>query len=152
MDKKQAKQILTSRKLVATTGKFTVKCTNTNPFRRENKDGSFTDVTIVNFAAMTPYQLEQAQELFKEGKFQEATNTNLSASQLPGQYIPAKGEIVDVEMDTIENKEGVSILVVGTIVPRKAEEARRISADAFSDEESEEEETVDATKAEAELV
>jgi len=127
MDRKSAAAILNSRKLVNKVGKFTLKVTSAQPFLRTNNDGSITPVTIVNFAGMTSYQLQQATELFKAGKYQEATNLNLSASQLQGQYVPSKGEIVDVEIDTIKNKEGIDILVVGTIVARQAENAAKIS-------------------------
>lgn len=143
MDKKSAVQILNSRKLVNKVGKFTLKVTSTNPFLRP--DG--TAVTIVNFAAMTAYQLGKAKELFAAGEYQEATNLNLSASQLSGRYVPAKGEIVDVEITEIENKEGINILVVDTIVPRQAERATAIS---FSMDD--EEEVVEATATEEALV
>ena len=134
MTRKSAATILNSRKLVNKPGKFTLKVTSAANFIRSNKDGSKTPVTIVNFAAMTPYQLGQAQEHFKAGDFQEATNLNLSASQLAGQYVPAKGEIVDVEVDTIQNNEGIDILVVSSIVPRQAEKAASITG--FSAEDS----------------
>lgn len=139
MDKQQAKQILTSRKLVAGEGKTTLKVTNVNPFMRQLKDGSGSQlVHIVNFAAMTGYQFDKALALFKEGKYQEATNTNLSASQLSGQYVPSKGEIVDVEVTTVKNNDGIDILTISNITPRKAVESAKISASAFDDEETEE--------------
>jgi len=134
MDRKSAAAILNSRKLVNKVGKFTLKVTSAQPFLRTNKDQSTTAVTIVNFAGMTTYQVQKATELFKAGKYQEATNLNLSASQLQGQYVPSKGEIVDVEIDTIKNNDGIDILVVGTIVARQAEAAARISG--FGDDDS----------------
>lgn len=146
MTKESAVQILNSRKLISKEGKFTVKVTSAAPFLRENNDGSKTPVTIVNFAAMTQYQLSQAQELFKTGDYQGATNLNMSASQLSGQFVPLKGEIVDVEVGTIQNKEGINILVVTSIVARQAEKAGTIS---FS---LEEDAVETATKAEAVLV
>lgn len=139
MDKLQAKQILVSRKLVAGEGKTTLKVTNVNPFMRQLKDGSGSQlVHIVNFAAMTAYQLDKAQQLFKAGDYQGATNTNLSASQLSGQYVPSKGEIVDVEVTTILNNDGIEILTVSNITPRKAVESAKISSSLFDDEETEE--------------
>lgn len=146
MTKESAVQILNSRKLIAKEGKFTVKVTSAAPFLRENKDGSTTPVTIVNFAAMTPYQLGEAKKLFAAGDYQGATNLNMSASQLSGQFVPLKGEIVDVEVGTINNKDGVAILVVTSIIARQAEKAGSIS---FSLEEEGEEAAI---KAEAALV
>lgn len=127
LDKKSAIQILNSRVLISTVGKFTVKVTGTQPFMRE--DG--TAVTIINFAAMTQYQLGESKKAFAAGDYDAAANFNLSSSQLSGRYVPAKGEIVDVEISEIENKQGVNILVVDSIVPRQAIKAARIS---FSDE------------------
>lgn len=126
MDKQSAVQILNSRKLIGTEGKFTLKVTSASPFSRENKDGSTSQVMIVNFAAMTSYQEGEARKLFKAGDYQGATNLNMSVSQLPGQYVPSKGEIVDVEVGTINNKDGVAILVITSIIPRKAQSASAV--------------------------
>lgn len=145
MDRKSAVQILNSRKLVNKVGKITLKCTSTNPFMRE--DGTAT--TIVNFNGMTEYQLNKAKELFEAGEYQEATNLNMSASQLSGRFVPSKGEIVDVEITEINNKDGIKILVVDSIIPRKAEAAPRINF--FTEEENEEVEEATAV-AEAEIV
>lgn len=130
MDKQQAKQILSNRVLIPSEGKYTVKVTGTSPFMRGEQA-----TTIVNFAAMTPWQVNKAKEKFNSGNFQEATNTNLTASQLPGQYVPAKGETVDIEVSEIENNDGVKILVVSGIVPRVAQKASAITA--FDDDEEE---------------
>jgi len=132
MDRKSASQILNSRKLIHKVGKVTLKVTSVQPFQRE--DGTLT--TIVNLNGMTAYQLEKAKEHFEAGEYQEATNLNLSSSQLAGRYIPAKGEIVDVEVTEITNKEGINILVVDTIVPRQAEQAPSINMFTAEDEES----------------
>lgn len=137
LDKKSAVQILNSRSLIHSAGKFTVKATSVSPFQRE--DGTL--VQIVNFNAMTAYQLGQSKEAFAEGDYDSACNFNMSASQLQGRYVPAKGETVDIEVVDFINKDGVSILVVDSIIPRKATAATRIN---FSLDEEEEE--VTATK------
>lgn len=129
MEKQQAIQILKSRVLIPSTGKYTVKATSVNPFMRE--DG--TMVTIINFNALTPYQADLAKKAFVAGDYDAAIGkgTSLSTSQLNGQYVPSKGEIVDIEVGEIysENAES-NILVVTSIVPRKA-----VVAKAFSFEE-----------------
>lgn len=138
MDRKSASQILNSRKLVSKVGKVTLRVTSVSPFQRE--DGTMT--TIVNFNGMTPYQLEKAKEHFSAGEYDEAINLNISASQLSGRFVPSKGEIVDVEIAMIENKDGVNILVVDTIVPRQAEVAPSISGFTADDEEIVDEENL----------
>lgn len=120
LDKKSAVQILNSRAVIAAPGKYTVKVTSTTPFIREG-----VATTIVNFAAMTAYQLSKAQEHFAAGEYDEACNLNMSASQLQGRYVPSKGEVVDVEVTEITNKEDINILVVDSIVPRQATVAAR---------------------------
>lgn len=142
MDKKSALQILNSRRLVNKVGKITLKCTSTQPFERP--DGTMT--TIVNFNGMTEYQYKKAKELFAAGEYQEATNLNMSASQLSGRFVPSKGETVDVEITEIKNKDGINILVVDSIVPRQAEVAPRIN---FEDIDEETGEVVAANPVEA---
>lgn len=125
LTKSEAKQILESRVLVPRPGKFTVKVTNvTYGHQRSNKDGSTSVVDIVNFAAMTPYQAQQAREKFIAGEFDEAANNSLSTSLLSGQFVPSKGEIVDVEISEMYSENvKENILVVSSIVPRRAEKA-----------------------------
>lgn len=147
MDRKSAAQILNSRKLITKIGKVTLKCTNTTPFVRE--DG--TPTTIVNLNGMTAYQLNKAKELFEAGEYQEATNLGMSASQLSGRFVPSKGEIVDVEITEIPNKDGVAILVVESIVPRQAEVAPSINFFTADDAEEANEE-LEAAQAEQSLV
>lgn len=142
MDRKSASQILNSRKLVSKVGKVTLRVTSVNPFVRE--DGTAT--TIVNLNGMTPYHLDKAKTAFANGDYEEATNSNISASLLSGRYIPTKGETVDVEIVEIENKEGVNILVVDSIIARQAESAPSISG-FMAEEEAEEENLAPAKKA-----
>lgn len=151
MDKQTAKSILQSRSVISTTGKFTVKVTSvTNGYIRTNKDGSTSVVDIVNFAAMTNYQAQQALEAYKAGNYAEATRSSLSTSRLSGQYVPVKGEIVDIEVssrysDTAE----ADILVVDAIIQRQAVAAAKFSLD---DEEETSEAELETTNAEAALI
>lgn len=132
MEKSNAVAILNSRKLIAEPGKFNLKVTSSTLFTRE--DGTVTKIT--NYAAMTPYQLEQAKALGKEDKWQEATNQSLSSSQRVGKdYEPAKGELVDVVVDYIKNKDGIDILAVVSVTGMKTTKATSINFDEVEVEE-----------------
>jgi hypothetical protein len=137
LTKKEAVQILNSRKLIVKPGKVTLRATSVNPFQRE--DGTL--VMIVNFNAMTNYQLGKARELFAAGDFDGACNLNMSASQLQGRFVPSKGETVDVEITEIySDKAEANILVVDSIIPRQAEAAPSVK---FSFDEVEVEEAAE---------
>jgi hypothetical protein len=124
MEKDSALQILNSRKLISVPGKYTLKVTSATPFIREDN----TVVNITNYAAMTPYQLQQARELFKAGDYQKATNQALSSSQrIANDYLPAKGEHVEVLVDEIVNKEGITILAVVSVTAIKTSKAGNVS-------------------------
>jgi len=134
MDQSSAKQILQSRAVISTPGKFTVKVTSvTHNHMRDN--GQL--VNIVNFAAMTAFQAQQAKEAYKAGDFEAATRRALSSSVLDRQYTPVKGETVDIEVEEIysDNAEA-NILVVASIIPRQATKASKFSLD-FDEEEVE---------------
>jgi len=148
LSKEQAKQILESRVVISRPGKFTAKVTNvTYGHNRTNKDGSTTVVDIVNFAAMTAYQSQQAVAKFKEGDYDGAASNSLSTSVLNGQYSPAKGEIVDIEVSEMYSENvDANILVVSSIVPRRAEQASTFKLGI------DEEETVTTGSREASLV
>jgi len=122
--KEVALNILQSRSLVSEAGKFTAKVTSVSAYVRP--DG--TPTHIVNFNLMTPYQAGLATKAFKEGDFAGAiNNTSMTASQLDGMFVPSKGETVDVEVSTHINKEGISMLVISSVIARKAVEAKKFS-------------------------
>lgn len=127
MDQLSAKQILQSRAVISTVGKFTVRVTNvTHGHIRENGQV----VNIVNFAAMTAFQAQAALAAYKAGNYEEATQKSLSTSQLSGQYTPTKGEIVDIEVaEHFSDNVGENILVVSAIIKRQAEQAHKFSLD-----------------------
>ena len=126
--KEVALNILQSRSVVSEPGKYTVKVTSVNPFTRDNEDGSQTNTHIVNFNCMTQFQASQATKAFKEADYESAINsTSMTASQLSGQYVPSKGETVDIEVRTHLNKDGVEILVVDSIIARKAVTSKKFS-------------------------
>lgn len=139
MEKDNAIKIFNSRKLITGPGKFNLKVTSTTPFQRE--DGTLVQIT--NYAAMTPYQLTEAKRLGKEGNWEEATQNSLSSSQRIGKdYLPAKGELVDVVVDHIINKEDIEILAVVGVTAMKTTKATSIN---FEDAEVEEESLVEAS-------
>lgn len=123
IDKKTALQILNSRVQITEAGKWTAKVSNTHVFTPEEGQSR----TIVNFAAMTSYHVQEALKALKADEFDKATNFSMSASQLQGQYVPQKGETVDIEVVEHENKAGETILVVSSIIPRVAKAAKKVS-------------------------
>lgn len=102
MTAENAKQILSSRKLITEASKYYLKVTNSTPFDREVAGGDSILTQIVNFNGMTDYQLKQAKQLFREGKYQEATNIALTSSRRIGMdFIPKKGDICEVIVDYV---------------------------------------------------
>lgn len=123
MEKTNAIQILNSRKLITEPGKYNLKVTSVTPFNREE-----TLVNITNYAAMTPYHLQQARALGAEDRWQEATNQALNSSQrIANDYLPSKGELVDVVVDEITNKDGIKILAVVSVTAMKTKTAASIN-------------------------
>lgn len=120
-----ALNILQSRSVVSEAGKYTAKVTSVNPYLNPETGRKST---IVNFNLMTDYQTSLAQKAFADGDYAGAINsTSMTASQLEGQYVPTKGETVDLEIVDHENKDGVTILVVDTIIARKSTKAKKFS-------------------------
>ena len=123
--KENTKSIIKSRKLVPSVGNYVLKVTNSTPYTRE--DG--TETHIVNFAAMTPYQVDVAKALYKNGDYTAATNQVLSASLLKGQFVPAKNERVKVFVDNITTKNGVTGLFIVGVSEIPLAEAKGVSFD-----------------------
>lgn len=134
MDKQTAMQILQSRVVINQEGKYTVKVTSTNVYT--DPDTGVTR-TIVNFNAMTPYNASVALKAFQEGDYDAATGkgTSMSASQLKGQFVPSKGETVDVEVVDYITKDGEATFVVSSIIARQAKKAQAFSLEAIAQEE-----------------
>lgn len=131
MNKENAIQIFNSRKLITVPGKYNLKVTSTTPHQRE--DGTL--VNIVNYAAMTPFHLGEARRLLKEEQFQEATNQAITSSQrIQNDYLPSKGELVDVVIDTITNKAGIEILAVVSVTPMKTSKATSVNFEEVEEE------------------
>lgn len=91
---------------IKTPGKYAVRVTNTRPgITNANGQG----VTIINFSAITQYQLEQAYEAFALGNLDEAGNYGLSsnARDNSSDYCPMPGEHVFVQIEERPTKAGV---------------------------------------------
>lgn len=132
MEKDLAMKIISSRSLVPGEGKFVAKVENVNPYRQETALGRDT-VAIVNFNLMTPYHRKEAKNWGSQGDYQKATNQRMSFSVLEGDYLPAKGEVVDVMVIEKDNKEGIPSLFISSIIPKKAEKLSKVSF-SFDDE------------------
>lgn len=141
MDKSQALQILKSRKLIAVAGKYQLRAVSVVLHTRE--DG--TVVNIINLNAMSPYHVEQAKAQLMEGNYQEATNFAFSTNARLGRdFTPAKGEIINVIVDNITNKDGIDALMVVGISPVAVSKAASVDFSSFDDESAEEEVDIDS--------
>lgn len=125
MEKSNAAQILSSRKLISTEGYVELKATSIVPFE---------DKFIVNFNGMTAYHTEKALELMEMGEYQEAVNQNITASLRSNDYIPEKGEICRVYMDTVTTKNEITGLFVTSVAKNQSLKTNKVSGfDAFLD-------------------
>jgi hypothetical protein len=122
-----ALQILNSRILVGSPTKITCKCTSSNDyFGREGVKA------IANFNVTTPFHMEKAKVAFMDGDYDGAINgTSLSASIRTNDYMPAKGELVDLEIGEYTTKDGDTALGIMNIIPRKAKVMPKVDFGAF---------------------
>lgn len=122
MDRNAAEQIIQSREFIASPCASVLKCTNVTFY-----EGKF----IANFAAMTPYLVEKAITIMDatpdDGDFQAATNTSLSASLRPTDFIPSKGEMVKVVVSEVTTNNGVTGLFVTNVSELKAVKTSKVS-------------------------
>lgn len=111
------------------------------------------DRLTVNFKAVTPYHVAQIKEMLAPFKdllkgdeevevdldmaepLKYALNTNFYTQIRATDYIPAKGEIVKVNVGWHTNKDGVEILVVNTLTEIQAKKAGKVSVDSLFEEE-----------------
>ena len=133
MTKESAVRIMSSRKMITAPGKYHVKVTNdvqaladTGKVHKELSGGQM-QVSIANFAAFTPYHLKQFKALLQEGDFAGAANNNLTASVRGTDYIPQKGEIVSINVDFIETKDGEQALLVTGYTALPVSAGRKLS-------------------------
>jgi hypothetical protein len=119
MLKQDAISILNSRASITAPTKYTLKVTNVGSINKVLPNGTII-VGIANFNAMSPEHYAKASELMKAGEYQQACNQNFSASIRSTDYMPTKGEIVDVQIGHVLNREGKEILAVTSITPIRA--------------------------------
>ena len=112
-----------NRKMLAKADKYALKVRSVNEYLRP--DGTL--VAIVNFDAITPYHMEVIKEHIAEGNLQEASNTVFTGSVRVGKdYVPTKGELVNVEVVDGQTKAGDAALFCGGITPRPVAEASAV--------------------------
>lgn len=125
-----ARKIIRTREMITEPGKYQVKVTAATPYVRE--DGR--SVVICNLAAMTPYHVAQAKQLFAEGNVQAATNQQLTASPRVGQdYCPQKGELVNINVGWVATKDGSNALLVQSISAIPLTQTRKVNLAMFDD-------------------
>lgn len=111
-------QIINSRKLIPNVdGYYAVKVGNVTPFE---------DRFIANFDAMSPYHLEEAKTYLKNGEFDKATNFRFTASLRVKDYIPSKGEILEIYISEVTTKKGITGRFVTAIKEIKAKNGASI--------------------------
>jgi hypothetical protein len=108
-----ASKILSARDILSTPGKYeNIKVQTVNPY-----EGKF----IVSLNAMSESVADDADMLLKEGEYDKACENNISASLRPTDYIPAKGEFVNVQLVSLfSNKLNRMELFVASLTPVKA--------------------------------
>jgi hypothetical protein len=137
MEKKQAAQIIKSRKLIMTPGYTELRATSIIPV-----DGKF----IINFNGMTSYHQDEALKLMKEGNYQDAVNQNLTASLRPTDFIPEKGEICRVYIEDITTNNGIRGLFVTSVAKTHSNKVNKVNGfDEFLTDENEVVESVEAS-------
>ena len=139
MEKQDALNILASRKLVKVPGKYTAKVTSVTRYSRTYERGP-SQIAIVNFNVMTAFHQEKAITLYKQGLYQEAVNHTLSSSIREGDFLPVKGETVNIMVSEVSTRNGVTGLFVTAISPIPAE-----TPDSFNTALLEEEDTFTGT-------
>lgn len=120
-------------------GSYRLKVTNdTKSLEAQNNPkvtyeiaSGYSQLTIANFNAITPYQLQEALALVKEGRYDDAANKGLSAGITNKSHYPVKGERVMVEVDYVELKSGETALLVDEITKIAPSQAKSFSMEAI---------------------
>lgn len=136
MERSSAEQIIASRIPVLSADKYRVKVTSVTPYHKSLEGGN-DQVAIANFNAMTGYHLAEAKALFAQGEYQEATNKALSSSIRGTDYMPTKGEHVEIMVEERTTRAGIKGLFVVSITPIQAKKVGNINmADFFKEDTS----------------
>lgn len=98
-------KILSSREQFTEPTKRRVRVTGVTRYTGE--DG--VTVYLTNYAAMAPDGVQKAMEHLELGEFQQAGNTNLVSRQRLTDFIPAKGELVEIVVDWVPSRENPDV-------------------------------------------
>ncbi len=115
----EAISYIQSRVQVNEPGKYTLQVISANPY--ENR-------IILGLKAQSIEGLAKAKEFLREGKFNDAANTNMSTSvYADSSFVPAKGEYVACMVDYVENRKGEMILGVTSVSEIKARTTKKVN-------------------------
>jgi hypothetical protein len=83
---------------------------------------------ILNLKAQEPKGLELAKEAIREGRYNDAANTNMSTNVFDdAAFIPAKGEYISCMIDYVPTRDGDTKLGVISISEIKARTTTKVS-------------------------
>lgn len=115
----EAISYIQSRVQITEPGKYTLQVISANPY--ENR-------IILGLKAQSIEGLAKAKEFLREGKFNEAANTNMSTSVYnDSSFIPAKGEHVACMVDYVENRKGEMVLGITSVSEIKARTTKKVN-------------------------
>ena len=137
----KAVQYISSRDIVEQTGVYYTTSVTSVTFH----DGKY----IVNFKAMTPTQLEQAEAYLDEGEWDKASNCALSTNVFAdASFVPAPKERVKITLDYVELRDGGTDLRVSSIAPLAVASAKKASSlkDKYANLLAEEESAIEKAK------
>lgn len=130
--------ILKNRIQIAKAGKYRLKVTSASPYHDNGEDKVICNFNAMTTAHITGWEIvddegtvtkaKSIQELVEEGNFDDAANRNLSSGQRVGRdYVPSKGEIVDVMVEKTTTKSGVTGLFVSSVTPVPVEASSKVN-------------------------
>lgn len=133
LNEEKAKGILESRSVISEANKYRVTVKSVQPHLVVR--GNTTVVAIANFNAMNTYQAENSRKLFAEGDYDGACKKTLSLGIRDKDYMPSKGEIVDIIVEEVDTKEGLALLVTSMSPVRAVTKLNKFSFGSSSTEE-----------------
>ena len=130
ISREQSLKFITSKSNITAPGVYRVKVTNVHPYTQMLSNG-VQQVAIANFNAKTAYHEQVAATLFAQGDYAQAANQGLSAKVLEGQFYPMKGQMVDIVVEEITTKNGITGLFVQAMSAAPIETPKKSSEEAF---------------------
>lgn len=115
----QAIQYIQSRVQINEPGKYALQIVSANHYE---------DRVILGLKAQSPTGLAQAKEALREGRYNDAANTNMSTSvYADSSFVPSKGEYVNCIVDYVQNRKGEMVLGVTSVSEMKAKSASKVN-------------------------